>query len=803
MALKTQPLVQVMNGPFITDDQNFLKSILPYLKRAKNNYNESMHLVMNVVTISDENCDSCEKEPNVPSASQSVSALAASVDASLTSHWPHVTEGHKCYPIGSTIKPSIPPYDKEDSDIDKFKSGVSLFQARTINDLREDGNRLIFLKLFSTMANEGYVEYCNVMPLTALFVDIANYASAFAGSISMVEMVYTTNLNTKKPISIIKVCSYYDIKKRNPDIWKRWYSALLPTNISLEMSVLAPNEQIPLQLMDDVSVNWCFSINHDSVSGVDTFVLTDCRPIVTKNTYGLTILNKDFTLNVVSNLEMRVPIGTTFRFVASIDSAVIDSFAIKVKEPTGWKSYVTSPRDVRTLDSLGIVIEDTKFSINKTEYIISITRDRDIQISLNPMVLTYDPMFIPAWDETTVNFTIVDEEVPCFATPRPALRAYAANRKHTFTAAFSLDFGFLHLEGTNVRAYAVPITKYADRVDEDSIEVNISQYVPVRMNTGERILMTVNNIPVDVISDRTFLLRVVFGNGSLSTITETKDARSVKVGNYETAFQFEVKFANDVSLANCEHKVLVVSSYGGYTFGTTGTIAWNPPIPMPLYTNGISMVSSEYYSLATIDPTNGRGTLTLKPNINLSDVPLGIPAGAGATSLVINGNPIDENYYFAFIKLPYTAVKSSLHISMPALTMKGVHQITVKSTVRQLFDLTSEQCYYDELNGTAVYNHPTLTCDDKHVILPIFFSNKDNVVIAVEDTYCSGKIEFVIDVDLGELPPVEEDKPNEGEPPVNPPKEEGGDETEAPSNPPEESGEDKKEEDSDTSMEEP
>ena len=117
--------------------------------------------------------------------------------------------------------------------------------------------------------------------------------------------------------------------------------------------------------------------------------------------------------------------------------------------------------------------------------------------------------------------------------------------------------------------------------------------------------------------------------------------------------------------------------------------------------------------------------------------------------------------------------------------------------------MTSEQCYYDELNGTAVYNHPTLTCDDKHVILPIFFSNKDNVVIAVEDTYCSGKIEFVIDVDLGELPPVEEDKPNEGEPPVNPPKEEGGDETEAPSNPPEESGEDKKEEDSDTSMEEP
>lgn len=803
MALKTQPLVQVMNGPFITDDQNFLKSILPYLKRVRNNYNESTHLVMNAVTIGDENCDSCKKEPKIPPVvPQSVSALVPSVDTSSTSHWPHVTEGHKCYPIGSTIKPSIPPYDKEDSDIDNFKSGVSLFQARTINELREDGNRLIFLKLFSTMANEGYVEYRNVMSLTNLFVDIANYASAFAGSISMVEMVYTTNLNTKKPISVIKVCSYFDIKKRNPDIWKEWYNVLSPTNISLEMSVLAPNEQIPLQSMDDVSVNWCFSVNRDSVSGVDTFVLTDCRPIVTKNTYGLTILNKDFTLNVVSNLEMRVPIGTTFRFVASIDSAVIDSFAIKVKEPTGWKSYVASPRDVGTLDNLGIVIEDTKFSIKRTEYIISITRDRDIQISLNPMVLTYDPMFIPSWDETAGNFTVVDEYVSS-GTLYTALRAYTANGKHTFTAAFSLDFGFLHLEGTNVRAYAVPITKYADSIDEDSIEVNISQYVPVRMNTGERILMTVNNIPVDVISDRTFLLRIVFGNGSLSTITETADARSVKVGNYETAFQFEVKFDKDMVPVNCEHKVLVVSSYGGYTFGTTGTIAWNPPIPMPLYTSGISMVSSEYYSLATIDPTNGRGTLTLKPNINLADVPLGIPAGAGAKSLVINGNPIDENYHFAFIKLPYTAVKSSLHISMPALTMKGVHQITVKSTVRQLFDLTSEQCYYDELNGTAVYNHPTLTCDDKYVILPIFFSNKDNVVITVEDTYCSGKIEFVIDVDLGELPPVDEDKPNEGEPPVDPPKEEGGDETETPSNPPEESGGDKKEDDSDTSMEEP
>lgn len=748
-----KPLVKIMNGPFISDEQNFLKNISPYIRRARTVYSDSVHLTMNVI-----GCKECGED--VATTSTEVGSVATTVNSSIPatqSFWPHETEGHKCYPIGGASKPSLPPSDKEDDSYKRLLENVSTYQAGTINLLRTTGNKLIFMKLFSTMADEKYVEYENVLGLANLFVFIADYTATFAGSVCMIEMVYTTNLNNKKPIAVVKISSYVDIKKQSPKVWRAWEDCLRGTNISLAMSLMGPNEQAPLQSMDDITVNWCFVISRDVVSNTDTFVLSDCRPIVAKNTYGLTILNKDFTLNVASNLEMRVPNGATFRFVASIDSAVLDTISIKVMEPTGWKSYTVTPRDISTLKECGIVIENTDFSIEKTTYVISVTRTRDIQISLNSMMLTFDPLFIPSWDAKSGNVTVIDVmEAPTFNT---GLRTTCINRDRTLTMSFDLNFGFIQVEGTNVSAYVVPMSKYADKIDEDSCQVNIKEYLPMRTNAGVRILMNVSNIPLSAIDNGTFLLRVVFGNGSLSAIAESTDARTVKVGNYETAFQFEIKFNNDKESVNCAHDISVVSTFGGYTFGTNGTVAWNPPMPMPLYTQGIGVISSEYYQMATINPLNRKGSLTLKPNIKLENVPLGIPAGAGAQILNIPANPIDENYYFTFIKVPYTAKKSSVHVSVPEIAMKGVHSITVKSGVRQLFDLKSESCYYDELNGVATYYHPTLTCDDKYVLLPVFFSNKDTLIITIEDSYCSGKIEFIVDVDLGELPDVD----NEGE----------------------------------------
>ena len=260
------------------------------------------------------------------------------------------------------------------------------------------------------------------------------------------------------------------------------------------------------------------------------------------------------------------------------------------------------------------------------------------------------------------------------------------------------------------------------------------------------LMVSLNKISRKLIhNDRVLLLRIVFEMGSLGTAI-TNEQGTTLLTNCELACQFEIDMNNGK----------VSTYYSGYTYGVTGTKTWHPLSLACLVGNNLNVMGVPYAKWTILSTMDRTGLLNLKSDWKLEDVPLGIPAEFTYSSCNIPEDPIDENNYFGVVRMPYVVTNMFSGMQVPSPTLIEFDKIVVKSKVRQLFNINCDTCAYNTTDGTAIYIHPKLVYDPAgYVMLPIFFSNVDEVHIDLTYMRRSLVMDYTIDVDLGDLPKVD------------------------------------------------
>lgn len=770
--------IVVTNGPMITNEQDFITDMTPYMYEISESYKHWADVLE--ASIDAIRKGSVDVPPEVPDNEVGSYGYVRDTNAVATTGRPFIHKDlyHTCYPV-------IPGIDKKpDSGSDKkAKDGLIQMYDAHINMLWKTANHDIFLKMFSSMAEKGYIHSSYMLNLARLFRMFIEYNATFHGAISTIEFKTVLNKNQKKPILVLEVSSLADIPHKDQNTWTEWDNALRGTPISLSYKQMIPGmgsyKCTTDPLIANTDTNWIFQLSTNEMTGNNALVLLSCKEINTGNTYGLTIINKSFTLNTASNIKMQVVKDSEFRFTAAIDRAILHGISIQIRGASIKTIITNDPEWVSKLEEFGIVVENIDISgSGRAVYNFMIkSQTRDIVISLEAFETSQLDTFLPKLKSNTValnHYTITI----------PGMRAVSVtsdipDNKHVpvldVPIILNLPVTTGIYDAKRIKAYALPILSYNNPSITDGVDataLDIGSIIPSTEAGYSSLMISVNRIPRKVINnEKVLLLRIVFETGSLYSTRLNEERGAEMFVNSELACQIEI----DMNTGR------VGSYYSGYTYGSTGTTTWHPSPMACIAANNLNIMYVPYAKWTILSVMDRSGSLTLKSDYKLEDIQTGIPDDSNYKSCELP-EPIDENKYFGVVKIPYI-IYNTWGLQVPTPTLIDFDRITVKSNTRQLFNINCHTCAYSDNTGTAIYIHPKLVYDiSGYVLLPILFSNIDSVVI----TMCSGNkapMDYTINVDLGELPeivdPVEPEDP--GQEPSEGDKNENGGET--PDNP--------------------
>lgn len=769
------------SGPMITPEQDIGTQISPFHYQITESYNNLKSTIETEMHILQDNCSDKQLLPLMPhDVSMPVDYSCAYDNANtdgfqvyhqLREHSKvHEDLYHKCYPLegmgssgsnGSWVTPM-----PDINNIENYRKGLLLAYVGYIEHIWKASTGAMLDRMFTVMVGKKYVEPKHARVLTVLFTDILEFNELNGGCIVSIEYKTCRDANTNKSFDALSISAVQELPNINFDVWSKWLNIVKDCGIKLTFKPVIPGNVLVHGTVDNVGeTNWKFNISSDVVNGRYALVMTSCKQIESNLTYGLTIYNNAFTLDTASNIKMNVAKGTTFRFNAIISDAILYSITVT---PVGKPSdtIILADRYAEYLAKYGIVIESiTQVTgtndMNKKCYSIAIaSQSSDIAISLTDISLVYSEEFLPMNGST--NAAVRKRTRPGASIILHGYAGFNCAPSSHDVLSLSMSVKFLSiisfLNAGHVEAYAVPMCHYNDTQITEGVngtKLDISSIVPTSNNGYMDANITLDNIPLAVIKNQNnrLLLRFVFKPGSMIKVAIEKFGVK-NVSNHQFACQFEIDTTNGK----------VMSYYTGYTFGISGTCVWHPPIPMFLIGSALSITGFPYGKYISLNPIDRVGTLTLKEDVSLADVPLGIPADVIYKSVELT-NPIDENKYFAYVRLPYTRGCSSLNVSTPIPTFVTYHRIIVKSKTRQLFNIVSGNdkcnCAYDETEGTAIYLDAKLAYyQDGYVLLPVFFSNVDCLEIEVMDIKGMNPVTFIIEVNLGSLP--KEPTPDDG-----------------------------------------
>lgn len=673
----------------------------------------------------------------------------------------HESYNHKCYPINTGISGSNGSGITDmDADKDRLNAAKMIIGSCTSgeNTLVKFANRFLFERLLCKMAEMQYVDWKYISNLAVLLTDIVEYNDRFKGVIVSVALKTKHNPNTNKSFPVFEISSFTDIAKNDRNTFDLWCNLLNGTRIDLVQKVMTTGignmHDCYNGVLDKEETNWCFQFNQDSITGNTTLVLSSCKEISSGKTYGLTILNKSFVLNTASNVKMQVPKGTDFIFTATIAGSILSGISVSDANYCVNTIDIGSPDFKEQLSKYGIAITSSGVVSNGARCTMGYTftiadRNTDLRLCLESYELAHIQEFLPIGHSDAVSPSKYTNGIS--TGRRTGLTGTDNCNKYTHVMSAHMILRFpisVSPFSMNVKAYALPMGEFSNPdIDLRSAkEINIASCVPAAGCNNLDLIFNINNIDINCLNGiGRLLMRIVFNAGSLKNTVVTEDGANVVV-NYQFASQFEIDMNTGA----------VLSCYSGYTYGLSGTTTWHPPIPQAICASALGVLEFEYGKFTLLNPLSHLGTLSLKETVDIKDVPLGIPESVNYNSVMLN-NPIDDMHYFAIIKIPYPKPTVNPGISTPVMEFATFASIKVTSEVRQLFSLGCESCGYDEVNHIAIYNRPRLVyCEDGYVLLPVLFDNIDEIHIEVEDIPGNPKVEYVISVNLGELPTPEE-----------------------------------------------